>query len=63
MLKVVFVIAYCVCYMSACQITVSGEQDSLNVVKGYERLESKVDTLTAKLDLILKKINYQDKGK
>lgn len=52
--------------MSACQITISGGKFHSNVCKGYQRLESKVDTLTAKLDRsldMLKKINEQTKGK
>ncbi|CAG2251805.1 unnamed protein product [Mytilus edulis] len=50
--------------MSACQITISGGKFHSNVCKGYQRLESKVDTLTAKLDRsldMLKKINEQTK--
>ncbi|VDI72052.1 Hypothetical predicted protein [Mytilus galloprovincialis] len=66
MQQVVFIITYCVCFMSACQITISGGKFHSNVCKGYQRLESKVDTLTAKLDRsldMLKKINEQTKDR
>ncbi|XP_052062853.1 fucolectin-5-like [Mytilus californianus] len=60
MQQLVFIIVYCICFMSACQITISGGKDSLDVVKGYERLESKVDTLIAKLDRSLQIPNVKD---
>lgn len=66
MQQVVFIIAVSVCYMSACQITISGGKFNSDVCKGYGKLESKVDILTAKYDRslhLLKKINEQVKGK
>ncbi|VDI38499.1 Hypothetical predicted protein [Mytilus galloprovincialis] len=50
--------------MSACQITISGGKFNSDVCKGYGKLESKVDILTAKYDRslhLLKKINEQVK--
>ncbi|CAG2220858.1 unnamed protein product [Mytilus edulis] len=50
--------------MSACQITISEGKFNSDVCKGYGRLESKVDILTAKYDRslhLLKKINEQVK--
>ncbi|XP_063442873.1 fucolectin-1-like [Mytilus trossulus] len=68
MQKVMFIIAYCVCLISACQITISGGKVNTDACKGYEKLESKInklkDTLTAKLDSslrILNKVNEQIK--
>lgn len=65
MLQVVFILAVCVCLMSACQITISGGKFNSDVCKGHRRLESKVDILTEKLDRslnMLKKNNKQVKG-
>ncbi|VDI07969.1 Hypothetical predicted protein [Mytilus galloprovincialis] len=50
MQQVVFIISVRVCFMSACQITISGGKFNSDVCKGYGRLESKVDILTEKLD-------------
>ncbi|XP_071172122.1 fucolectin-5-like [Mytilus edulis] len=51
MQQVVFIIAYCVCFLSACrQITISGGKLNSLVYKGYRRLEYKVDILTAKFE-------------
>ncbi|CAG2203813.1 unnamed protein product [Mytilus edulis] len=65
MKQVVFSIAVCVCLTSACQITISGGKFNSDDCKGYGRLESKVDILTAKYDRslhLLKKINEQVKA-
>ncbi|CAC5398321.1 unnamed protein product [Mytilus coruscus] len=62
MQQVVFIIAYCACFMCACQITIPGGKNNPDVCKEYGRLESKVDILTAKLDRsldMLKKKNEQ----
>ncbi|XP_076109482.1 uncharacterized protein LOC143078505 [Mytilus galloprovincialis] len=60
MQQVVFIIVYCVCFLTACQITISGGKFNSDVCKGYGELESKVDILTAKVDRslqMLKTIN------